>query len=500
LNRLSGLQSRRMPTWLESIVLSPIRAYRREYLPVLLVYLAYGAMGVISVSETFWIKNYLGLTAAELAAVGVWLTLPWTMKMAVGELVDSVPLFASRRRSYIILGGGLVAAGLIFKASIGLGFLAPIPAGTQYLVASLIVAVGLVVQDVVADAMTVEVVPRVDECGRPRPPIDIQNDLSMVQALGRLALAFGIVLVAGLSGVFARWFSYSMVCLGALLIPFTSIAGTILIKNEPTDRRHIDWPILVGAIVLGCIVLAFANLGIPYAQEIAFVISLTLVGIMLARVLQDTHQQIRRTIWSAVIIIFAFRAAPEIGSGYVWYAIDVLKFDELFLGLLSQIGAVIGFAGVWALSRTISKSDPISVLFVMTIVTTMVFIPTLSLTLGVHNWTAQHLGFGPHFIALLDTTITAPFTHLSMVPILALCAIHAPATRRATWFALMASLLNLAVTAGGLQTKYINTLIVIERGSYQNLPMLVMIVMAMGLVLPLIAIVLLRPKSGNGLE
>ena len=59
-----------------------------------------------------------------------------------------------------------------------------------------------------------------------------------------------------------------------------------------------------------------------------------------------------------------------------------------------------------------------------------------------------------------------------MIPLLTLIAIYAPAGHRATWFALMASLMNLALTAGALGTKYLNLIFHVDRGSYGNLPAL----------------------------
>ena len=53
-----------------------------------------------------------------------------------------------------------------------------------------------------------------------------------------------------------------------------------------------------------------------------------------------------------------------------------------------------------------------------------------------------------------------------MIPLLTLIAIYAPASHRATWFALMASLMNLALTAGALGTKYLNLIFHVDRGSY----------------------------------
>ena len=85
--------------------------------------------------------------------------LPWTVKMVFGELVDTVPLLGSQRRAYVFIGAGLIAVALR-------------PAGGRrgrldhaccrpdqlYVVASLLSVTGVVLQDVVADAMSTEVV------------------------------------------------------------------------------------------------------------------------------------------------------------------------------------------------------------------------------------------------------------------------------------------------------------------------------------------------------
>ena len=68
---------------IERALLAPVRAMRREYLPLLMVYFAYGAMGLTGVAETFWIKKGLTWTPAELSALAAWLTLPWTVEDGV---------------------------------------------------------------------------------------------------------------------------------------------------------------------------------------------------------------------------------------------------------------------------------------------------------------------------------------------------------------------------------------------------------------------------------
>ena len=94
---------------LTTALLNPIRSLKRAYLPLLMVYFAYGATGLIAIAQTFWVKKSLTLTPAELAALGVWLKIPWTIKMVFGELVDTVAVFGSRRRGYVLIGGACVA-------------------------------------------------------------------------------------------------------------------------------------------------------------------------------------------------------------------------------------------------------------------------------------------------------------------------------------------------------------------------------------------------------
>ena len=94
----------------------PLQAFRLHYVPLLMVYFAYGALGLIDVTRDFWIKESLTLSPAELAGIGVWLTLPWTVKMVFGELVDCVPILGSQRRAYILIGALCTATGLVTLA------------------------------------------------------------------------------------------------------------------------------------------------------------------------------------------------------------------------------------------------------------------------------------------------------------------------------------------------------------------------------------------------
>src|SRR5258707_657412 len=134
-------------------VVQPIQAFRLRYLPLLMVYFAYGTLGLIDVSRDMWVKESLTLSPAQLAGIGVWLTLPWTVKMVFGELVDTVPIFRSQRKSYIVIGAVLMATGLLILAGAAGRWLTFARSDHLYVLGTMLLVIGTVIQDVVADAM-----------------------------------------------------------------------------------------------------------------------------------------------------------------------------------------------------------------------------------------------------------------------------------------------------------------------------------------------------------
>jgi hypothetical protein len=94
---------------------------------------------------------------------------------------------------------------------------------------------------------------------------------------------------------------------------------------------------------------------------------------------------------------------------------------------------------------------------------------------------------------------------ISMIPMLAWIANSAPAGLKATWFAVMASFTNLALSLGQLGTKYLNQLFVVSRqvtdpatgqvttpADYGDLGWLMITSAALGLALPIAAVLMTR--------
>ena len=482
------------PAWFTSI-LRPIQAFRPHYLPVVMVYFAYGALGLIDVTRDLWIKESLSLSPSQLAGIGVWLTLPWTVKMVFGELVDTVPIFGSQRKSYIIIGAVLMAAGLLILAGAAGGWLAFARTNRLYLLGATLLVIGTVMQDVVADAMSTEVVPRTDAAGRERPDNVVRVELGMVQVLGRLAVSCGILAVAGLSGWLANMFPRQNVFLLGLIIPAISVVGVFLRGQEAVERRAIDWRILGGGIVYGGAVIALGIGGVPFAQEIIFVISMAVVCYMLVLVTAELDHSTRVGILFSTIIVFAFRAAPTVGDGFFWWTLDELNFDAAFYGTLRQTGAILSIAVMWLFARQLTESSVTKTLLWIAVASAVLAFPNIALVYGVHQWTETVFGFGARTIAFVDAAASSPFVQLSMVPLLTLTAYYAPPGHRATWFALMASLMNIALVASQLQTKYLNEIFVVERGQYAELGPLLIWAVALSFIIPVGAIALFGKRT-----
>src|SRR5437899_12734442 len=135
---------------------------------------------VTSIALLYFEKETLGLSPAEAAGIAFWLGLPWSMKMVVGVASDVRPILGSRRGAYLILGALCTLAGYAALAT-------TVRTKSVYLAAALLVTIGYMVQDVVADALSVEIARNDEEIGQ-------------IQTLGRMATLAGVIVVGLPSG------------------------------------------------------------------------------------------------------------------------------------------------------------------------------------------------------------------------------------------------------------------------------------------------------------
>lgn len=506
----------RLRSWFIGDFLGIIREMRLSYIPPLMVYFAAGISGFTGIVESFYVKKELGLSAVFLAGLGFWAGLPWALKMPVGHLVD---LFWRRKALFVYFGALLMAFSLLIMVGLT-GYRSQmeqfLTAGTWYVLATLLAPVGYVIQDVVADAMTVEAVPTLDERGESIGEEELKRMHTTMQTLGRIAIIGGSAVVAGLGGWLAETLSYQTMYEIALGIPVISVLGVtfgqfsirqrrLLMEQEGLEEADIrrslhqedlavqpDYRVLGGSagFVLLSISVGLSDLALK--KEAIFLGSLAAVGYLMHVIMKGLDAQKKRDILGIAVIIFIFRAMPTIGAGSGWWQIDVLHFDEAFFGTLRQVSSILAVIGLIALRGWMSRSPiPYLVVF-LSIYSTVMMLPFLGMFYGLHEWTAAHLGFGAHTIAIIDTMADSPMGQVAMVPMLAWIAREAPADQKATYFAVMAAFTNLALSASNLLTSYFNKIFIIERGDYEELGMLMVAVMITGLLLPLITVLLVN--------
>lgn len=527
--------------WIDRNILELGREMRLSYLPPLMVYMAAGVSGLTAIVGTFFVKEYLDLSAAFLAALGFWAGIPWALKMPLGHLVDLI----WRWKGWLVyLGAGLIATSLLIMVRLLTdreAMTAIMPAGAWYVLSVLLAPIGYVVQDAVADAMTVEAVPRVDEHGRPIDPAKRKLMHTTMQTLGRVAIIGGSVFVAlinlyvftGVQQLPPEQIAgiYRTVYLMALAIPVISVSGVLLAAAvQARDRRRLrsqgyspqqieelvtkrteptppNWWILGGSLLFVAFTLTVGLGQVPYSEEIVFTGSMAIVVFLITRITRELDAEARATLVGTAAVIFVFRAIPSPGPGITWWMIDELGFDQHFLSVLSLIGSALTLAGMFIFRRFMAEHSIAYVVGFLTIAAFLLALPIVGMYYGLHEWTAARTGgvVDARFIALVDTAIESPLGQIAMIPMLAWIAQCAPANLKATFFAVMASFTNLALSLSQLGTKYLNQFFIVTRevrdpvtkavtlpADYSQLGDLLITQVIIGLALPFAAILYVR--------
>lgn len=522
--------------FLDNTFLDLGRQFKWTYLPPLMVYVAAGISGLTGIVGTFFVKDYLNLSAAFLAGLGFWAGIPWALKMPLGHLVD---LIWERKNYMVYLGASLIALSLMimYGLIIHTETMAEIFSVETWFVISVILApVGYVVQDVVADAMTVEAVPLSDEQGIDYSKDQVKIMHTTMQTLGRFAIIGGTVLVALANVILFRDVEsleqaekinlYGSIYIYALIIPLVSIFGVILakylrnkkikilksqgleFKNERgTEKTKVNWWILGGSLIFVIFTLSVGSFNVPFAQEIVFIGSVVIILFLMFKLIKELPEELRLTIVGTAVIIFIFRAMPGPGPGLTWFEIDVLKFNEQFFSVLSLLASVLTLAGIVLLRPFMAKNSIAKIIVILSIAGSILFLPSVGMYYGFHNWTSSLTGgvVDAKFIALINTALESPLGQISMIPLLAWIAKNAPAHLKATFFAVFASFTNLALSASALGTKYLNQVFTVTRevkdkvsgeiqttADYSELGILLIVVTLLTLILPILFVFIIN--------
>ena len=338
--------------------------FKMAYLPPLLIYASAGVSGLTSIVGIFFIKDFLSLSAAFIASIGFWAGIPWALKMPIGFLIDR---YWNLKQYFVYMGAFLVAISLLIMY----GILAHKGMMIEYLeikiwfiLSSILTPIGYVLQDVVADAMTVEAVePNFKSNSDNKKKNTIKKEHTIVQMYGRFAIILGSLIVGLINlfifkGVNESYVNinllYGKVYLYALIIPAISVSGIVLFnflnknKNKASKFKttKLDYQIFLGSCTFVIFTVFFGTLNMPFSRELILISSLLLVAILMRLLIKDLKKDDQYTIVGTAIIIFVFRAMPSPGAGLNWFEIDILGFNQSFFSVLSITSALITLIGI----------------------------------------------------------------------------------------------------------------------------------------------------------
>jgi folate/biopterin transporter len=351
-----------------------------ELWAILTVYFVQGILGLARLAVSFFLKDDLGLSPAQVAALTGIAALPWVVKPIFGFVADGWPLFGYRRRSYMMLSGVL---GMLAWLSLATWVSSPWQATLMILLSSTSVAIS----DVIADSVVVE-----------RTRAQSQEATGALQSL-----------------------TWGVSALGGLITAYLSGSLLSIYSNRVVFGITATFPLLVAAIALLIIEIP------TQTPEIKQQVKLLWQGVK------------QKSVWLPTLFVFLWQATPSADSAFFFFTTNELGFSPEFLGQLRFITNLAVLTGIFIFQRHL-KNLPFRVIMGWsTVIAAALGMTTLLLVTHAN----RYLGIEDHWFSLGDNLILTVVGQITFMPILVISAQICPPGIEATFFALLMSIWNL---------------------------------------------------------
>ncbi|TMW55407.1 hypothetical protein Poli38472_013298 [Pythium oligandrum] len=392
-------------------------------LQIFFVYFTQGIRSTLcSLGTSYYLNETLALPPAQSEALRGTAAIPWIVKPIYGMLSDSVPIWGTRRKSYL----------LIFSAISAMAYLALSVPGliTTYhgaLVALVVASLGIAFCDVVIDGKVVEAARSEKE--------DMAGNL---QTLSWLSLSIGSVLGSMVSGFTLNTFGplgvFFISALGPICVMFISIR-----LPEESYRFHGNQG-FVDTVVTQCKILA--------------------------QVVVDP------ICWRPMTWIFISNALPpSIGEAMFSFKTNELHFTKSFLGFISTVGSLT-LLGTTAMYNAYFRDMPFRTMFLrIQIASALVCFAEYVL---VARWNVA-FGVSDRFFIFGDEILSDVVARLKHMPSLVLCAKICPPGIEGTMFALLMSIYNFSWSAASYGGSWLCTYLHISKADFSGLPSAVVV-------------------------
>ncbi|HEY9621238.1 MAG TPA: folate/biopterin family MFS transporter [Crinalium sp.] len=356
-----------------------------ELMAILLVYFVQGILGLARLAVSFFLKDELGLSPAQVSALLGIAALPWMIKPLFGFISDGLPILGYRRRPYLILSGLLGAIAWVSLATV-------VHTAWGATLAIALSSLAIAVSDVIVDSLVVE-----------RARAESVSDAGSLQSLCWGASAMGGLITAYFSGLLLQHFStHTVFGITASFPLIVSLVAGLIAESRVEFKT--DWSIVWHQVT-----------------QLKGAIS-------------------QKSIWLPTAFLFLWQATPTAESAFFFFTTNELQFTPEFLGRVRLVTSIASLLGVWLFQRFF-KAVPFRTIFGWTTVISTVLGMTM-LLLVTH--TNRAIGIDDHWFSLGDSLILTVMGQIAYMPVLVLAARLCPPGVEATLFALLMSVTNLA--------------------------------------------------------
>lgn len=356
-----------------------------ELMAILLVYFVQGILGLARLAVSFFLKDELGLSPAQVSALLGIAALPWMIKPLFGFISDGLPIFGYRRRPYLILSGFLGAIAWLSLATV-------VHTAWGATLAIALSSLAIAVSDVIVDSLVVE-----------RARHESVGAAGSLQSLCWGFSALGGLVTAYFSGLLLQHFTTHTVFAITATFPLivSLVAGLI---NESRVESRSEW------------------------------------AVVWHQVTQLKGAITQKSIWLPTAFLFLWQATPTADAAFFFFTTNELQFTPEFLGRVRLVTSIASLLGVWLFQRFL-KSVPFRSIFGWTTVLSAILGMTMLLLVTHAN---RAIGIDDHWFSLGDSLILTVMGQIAYMPLLVLAARLCPPGVEATLFALLMSVTNLA--------------------------------------------------------
>ena len=359
-----------------------------ELFAILTVYFVQGILGLARLAVSFFLKDDLGLTPAEVAALTGITAIPWIIKPLFGFISDGLPVFGYRRRPYLIFSGILGSASWIALATI-------VDSAWTATLVILLTSLSVAISDVIVDSLIVE-----------RAREESLSQSGSLQSLSWGASALGGLITAYFSGLLLQHLSVNEVFEITATFPLIVSGVAWLIAEERISKDNPETQI---APVKGQIKQLWGALK-------------------------------QKQVWLPIAFLFVWQATPTADSAFFFFSTNELGFEPEFLGRVRLVTSFASLVGIFLFQRYLKTVPFRKILGWNTVIAAALGMTTLLLV----THTNRALGIDDRWFSLGDSLILTVVGQITWMPVLVLSARLCPKGVEATLFALLMSIWNLS--------------------------------------------------------